>query len=79
MKPGVWYFDSANRWLVYRTAYADEFRSSAPDPREARFRLALSFADANGNGRRDPGEAVQGVRVESLDSYGWNEKPLAEY
>lgn len=70
---GGWYYKPNERLLVFRSAFAETFRSNGPDPVAARFRLALVYGKQPGGERR-----VQTVRLEPLDRYGWSEKELAE-
>jgi len=69
IKVGSWFYDKQSRELVYKVVNADRFVSALPG--RAAFRLRLSYDDANGNGRRDPGERVEGLRLEAVAPYRW--------
>ena len=68
---GEWFFDTTARVLVYRVRNADGFRGGFGPPAEARFALVAQYQDRNRNGRRDPGEPVEGIRIEALRPYSW--------
>ncbi|RME32746.1 MAG: hypothetical protein D6786_09705 [Gammaproteobacteria bacterium] len=69
IKGGSWYYDKQDRVLVYRVVNEDRFVS--PLPGRATFRLRVEYLDANGNGRRDPDERVEGLRLERVAPYRW--------
>ena len=71
IKEGSWYYDTQERVLVYKVVNADRFVS--PLPGRAVFRLSLEYRDINGNGRRDPEERIEGLRLERVAPYRWLE------
>jgi prepilin-type N-terminal cleavage/methylation domain-containing protein len=73
VEEGGWYYESAARLLVFRSAFAEAFRSNGPDASAARFRVALVHGEQPGVDSN-----MQSVRLEPLDAYGWSEKELAE-
>jgi len=71
--PGhTWYFDAAQRRLVYRVGRYTRF-----EPRDAaadRIALAvhLAYADVDGNGAFDPvRDRFHGLRLDTLTAYRW--------
>ncbi len=76
--PGDWYFDTADRVLVYRVVNAEYFQTPLPGPARVRFRLELAFDDENGNKVYDPGaDTIRGLHLVQLDPYSWLRKPVA--
>jgi hypothetical protein len=68
----TWYFNTTQQLLVYRILYDDYFVSELGGIPRARFRLKLSYDDANSNGRFDPRtETFSGLKLESLEPYHW--------
>ena len=73
---GRWYFDRAERLLVYRIRYAGYFETEFANPPRARFRVELVYRDQNSNGRFDPGvDGFHGVRVRAVEPYRWRNEP----
>ncbi len=71
IKEGSWYYDKQEGALVYKVINADRFISTLPG--RAAFRLRLEYRDTNGNGRRDPEERIEGLRLERVAPYRWLE------
>jgi hypothetical protein len=69
---GSWYFDLANRELVYKLVNPELFRSSLEGPARIRFQVAVSYKDRNGNGSFDPEiDDFDSARLRALDEYEW--------
>ena len=72
-----WYFDSYNRWLVYRVGNGEYFESSLKGARRARFQVVLDYTDSNNNGIFDANiDEINGLRLKSLDPYKWLTEPI---
>ncbi len=72
-----WYFDSYNRWLVYRVGNSDYFKSSLKGPKRARFQVILDYTDSNNNGIYDTNtEEISGLRLQNLEPYEWLNEPI---
>ena len=71
VEDGEWYFDRANRTLVYRVRNAGIFRGGFGPPAEARFLLVPVYEDRNRNGRFDAGDVIRNVRLETVRPYQW--------
>jgi prepilin-type N-terminal cleavage/methylation domain-containing protein len=72
----AWYFDRGAGALVYRVQNVEYFATDLPGPARARWRVALVFDDFDGDGAYQPGlDAVEGLRLETLEPYRWTEKP----
>ena len=68
----AWYFDLSQKLLVYRPMAEEHFVTELDGPPRARFRLHLSYADTNGNGRYDPGlDHLSGLQLTPLEPYRW--------
>lgn len=78
VEPGTWYFDTANRLLVYRVLYLERGLGGSSHAATLRFRVTLGFDDDNGNGRFDSGEGLSGVRLEAIDGFGRSDTRGAE-
>jgi len=70
---GSWYFDTASRELRYRVRYPQYLHDNTTDePHELAWRVQLSFADRNDDGRYQPDEdALRGVRLSARDNPRW--------
>ena len=75
--PGVWYFDTVQRLLIYRVRFTDHFTSNNPDhPQLARYQVRLDYDDINRNHRFDPGvDTMRGLTLNPLDRYDWLKEP----
>ena len=74
---GRWYFNTKDRWLVYRVAHAADFRTALPGPPRIRFKVWLVYSDNPGDGVRN-GEVV-GVRLGPVEPYRWGRPGGAGY
>ena len=75
VRSGHWYFDRADRLLVYRVRYGEHFETELAGPPRARFRVELTYRDRNQNGRFDSdADGLQGVRVRAAEPYRWREQ-----
>ncbi len=69
---GHWYFDKAQRSLVYQVKHKDYFQTELNDPPRVRFRIELVYDDKNGNGSYEPGtDQTEGVRIAAQNRYSW--------
>lgn len=57
-----WYFDAADRVLVYRVRNADSFHSTLPGPARARFKVQVVYGE---------GGVPQGARLVTVEPYVW--------
>lgn len=72
---GQWYFEKSGHYLVYRVKNGGYFQTALAGPPRVRFRIDLVFADRDGSGRYEPGtDSLEGLRIDSLDSYRWLKK-----
>ena len=71
LEPGNWYFDGDHRMLVYLVDNRGHFTGGVDNPPRARFQVRLVYNDANGNGRYDTGEMIEGLRLAPVESYRW--------
>jgi len=72
IEDGNWYFDRADRTLVYLVRNRTHFSGGAADPPRARFSVKLVYADKNGNGRFEAGiDAVEGLSLAPVEPYQW--------
>jgi hypothetical protein len=63
---GVWYFDAAQRELVYIVRHREAFPGAADG--RIRLRASLRYADVDGDGRFDPvKESASGVAIEVVE------------
>ena len=73
---GRWYFDRAERLLVYRVRHGEYFETELANPPRARFRVELAYQDRNADGRFDAGvDGFHGVRVQAVEPYQWRNEP----
>jgi general secretion pathway protein G len=69
---GHWYFEKAQKSLVYRVKNKAFFQTELNDPPRAQFRIELVYDDKNGNGSYDTAtDEVEGVRVVAQERYLW--------
>ena len=69
---GNWYFDRADKTLVYVVRNSTHFSGGTANPPRARFAVRLVYDDKNGNGRFDSGvDAVEGLRLSPTEPYQW--------
>ena len=78
MPRGRWYFDTAQRVLVYRVLNETHFSGGATGVAHARFQVELKFDDANGNGTYDLNEDAQGVALIPVEPYEWLAEPTIQ-
>ena len=72
MPAGKWYFDTDQRYLIYRIEAEDFFETSLPGVKRARFRVHLDFVDKNGNQMFDANEdRFQAVSLVTVENYRW--------
>jgi len=72
-----WYFDSYNKWLVYRVGNADYFDNSLKGAARARLRVNLGYTDNNENDEFDPNiDDIHGLSLQSLEPYKWLAEPI---
>lgn len=73
-----WYFDSYNKWLVYRVGNTDYFSSPLKNAARARFKVNLDYTDNNENGEFDPDtDEIHGLSLKSLEPYKWLAEPIS--
>lgn len=73
MPAGKWYFDTDQRYLIYRVKAAEFFETSLGSVERARFEVKLEFFDKNANGSFDVGEdRFSGVSLKPVEPYRWN-------
>lgn len=74
VEEGNWYFDTRNRYLVYRVRHESYFSSPLGSPARARFVVRLVYDDVNGNRVFDPGkDVIAGLRLAPVEPYTWIE------
>lgn len=72
LEPGNWYFDTADRTLVYLVNNAGYFSGGLANPARARFAVRMVYSDKNENGVYDAGvDLIEGLRLAPLESYRW--------
>lgn len=73
LAPGIWYFDTEQKLLVYRVRFSDYFSSdNSHYPDLARYQLRLDYRDRNNNQRFDPTfDNITGLSLQPLDNYRW--------
>lgn len=72
-----WYFDSYNKWLVYRVNHGDYFSSTLKGPKRARFRINLDYTDSDGDGEYNANiDEIHGLMLESMEPYQWLAEPV---
>ena len=72
VEDGSWYFDKAERVLVYRVRNREHFSGGAANPLRARFGVELVYQDRNRNGRFDERtDTLEGVRLAVKEPYRW--------
>lgn len=77
LEPGIWYFDTDQKLLVYRVRFIDYFSSdNLQYPNLARYQLRLNYRDSNNNQQFDPYiDEPKGLFLQPLDSYRWLIEP----
>lgn len=78
VRPGTWYFDNGSGVLGYRVLNREYFHSAGRLSDHIKFKLLAVYDDNNSNDRRDPGEALQGLRLARLHAYRWSIEPLKD-
>jgi len=72
-----WYFDSYNKYLVYRVSNSEYFKSTLKGAKRARFRVNLDYTDNNENGKYSPGiDEIHGLTLLSIEPYEWLAEPV---
>jgi len=72
VRPGQWYFDEDNGWLVYHVVNGDYFGHEAGTQARVRMQLQVRFDDRDGDGAFDAGvDRASGVSVVLLDRPDW--------
>ena len=79
-EPGVWYFDTRDRTLVYMVRFPERFVTPLAGPPRARLRVEPDYDDVDRNGRFDPGkDPVRGLKLVAAEPFYWKtdsgEKP----
>lgn len=75
-----WYFDSYNKWLVYRVSSGDYFSSPLKGAKRARFRVNLDYTDSNGDGEFNANiDKIHGLTLQSIEPYQWLTEPVNIY
>lgn len=73
---GQWYFDSAEKTLIYRVDNSDYFKSALPGPARARFIIKVVYEDINHNGVFDQGlDEINGLSLTEREPYAWTNEP----
>ena len=69
---GTWYFDRAERTLVYRAHNVNYFQTALAGPARARFRVRVLFQDRDGDRIFDAAkDRLEGVQLTPLEPYRW--------
>lgn len=75
-KDGVWYFDKAQRVLVYRVRYSQYFESKRPKNEQIRLQVMLLYTDLNNNNRFDKtADQPTGLVLQAKEPYRWTIEP----
>jgi len=75
--PGKWYFDSYNKYLVYRISHSKYFKSALKGVKRARFQIKLDYTDVDANGEFNPNiDLIHGLILKSIDKYQWLTEPI---
>jgi len=77
ISPRKWYFDSYNKYLVYRVSNINHFSSPLKGPKRARFQVKLVYTDINENGKFNAGiDKIHGLSLKSIEAYQWVAEPI---
>ena len=77
IKGYTWYFDSYNKWLVYRVSNSQYFSSPLKGTARARFKVNFDYTDTNENGDFDPNiDEIHGLTLKSVEPYTWLAEPI---
>ena len=73
----TWYFDSYNKYLVYRVSNSEYFSSPLKGPKRARFRVNLDYTDIDEDGEYSAGvDKIHGLTLKSIEPYKWLAEPI---
>lgn len=69
---GHWYYDSQQKYLIYKVRHNEFFDTGLTGEPRARFQLQLVYVDNNKNGQYDLNtDALRGLSLESVDHFEW--------
>lgn len=72
LEDGFWYFDKAERALVYLVRNREHFSGGVANPPRMRFTVELVYRDSNRNGMYDERiDSIEGVRLAAKEPYRW--------
>ncbi len=77
IKIRTWYFDSYNKYLVYRVSSSGYFKSSLKGVKRARFRVNLDYTDVDGDGEFNQEiDKIHGLTLKNVEPYQWLAEPI---
>ena len=72
-----WYFDSYNKYLVYRVGHGEYFNSPLKGPKRARFRVNIDYTDIDGDREfNEDIDEIHGLTLKSIEPYQWLAEPI---
>jgi len=72
-----WYFDSYNKYLVYRVSNGNYFSSPLTGAKRARFQVKIDYTDINEDGVfTNHIDEIHGLTLQGLEEYQWLSEPI---
>ena len=77
IEPGVWYFNTKQKALIYNVIYKENFTTALSDLPRIRHQIKLVYNDRNNNKRFDIRyDSIAGLDLFPMEKYSWNKKVM---